>query len=82
MRGNPDGRTAAPGLLRFAHGGAALVGAFPREIRSDLSGGSIGRVIFCIAKGDMVLLHGFIKKTQKTPQRDIDLANQRRKEIE
>jgi phage-related protein len=52
------------------------------EVRSDLSGGSIGRVIFCIAKGDMVLLHGFIKKTQKTPQRDIDLANQRRKEIE
>ena len=29
-----------------------------------------------------VLLHGFIKKAQKTPQRDIDLANQRRKEIE
>jgi phage-related protein len=52
------------------------------EVRSDLSGGSIGRVIFCIAKGDMVLLHGFIKKTQKTPRRDIDLANQRRKEIE
>jgi phage-related protein len=22
----------------------------------------------------MMLLHGFIKKTQKTPQRDIDLA--------
>ena len=52
------------------------------EVRSDLRGGSIGRVIFCIAKGEMVLLHGFIKKTQKTPQRDVDLANQRRKEIE
>jgi phage-related protein len=52
------------------------------EVRSNLSGGSIGRVIFCIAKADMVLLHGFIKKTQKTPHRDIDLANQRRKEIE
>jgi phage-related protein len=39
-------------------------------------------VIFCIAKGDMILLQDFIKKTQKRPQRDIDLANQRRKEIE
>jgi phage-related protein len=29
----------------------------------------------------MVLLHGFIKKTQKTPDADIDLAIRRRKEI-
>jgi phage-related protein len=26
----------------------------------------------------MVLLHGFIKKTQKTPQREIDLALKRK----
>jgi phage-related protein len=30
----------------------------------------------------MVLLHGFEKKTQKTPQRDIELALKRKKEIE
>jgi len=30
---------------------------------------------FCIdKKGRMVLLHGFIKKTQKTPNEDLDLA--------
>jgi phage-related protein len=29
----------------------------------------------------MVLLHGFIKKTQKTPDADRDLALKRRKEI-
>jgi len=27
----------------------------------------------------MVLLHGFIKKSQKTPQGDIDLALKRKK---
>jgi len=27
----------------------------------------------------MMLLHGFIKKTRKTPQRDIDLALKRKK---
>jgi phage-related protein len=39
-------------------------------------------VIFCIVADEMVLLHGFEKKTQKTPQRDIELALKRKKEIE
>lgn len=52
------------------------------EVRSDLSDGKIGRIIFCIIGGDMVLLHGFIKKTQKTPPPDIELARKRRKELE
>ncbi len=39
------------------------------EVRSDLTGGRIARVIFCIVGGEMVLLHGFEKKTQKTPPR-------------
>ena len=30
----------------------------------------------------MVLLHGFEKKTQKTPQHDIELALRRKQEIE
>jgi len=30
----------------------------------------------------MVLLHGFIKKTQKTPAKDMDLALKRMKEVE
>ena len=81
----PTGRKAVREGLGGPRGRSqALRLGYDMEVRSDLSGGSIGRVIFCIAKGDMVLLHGFIKKTQeKTPQRDIDLANQRRKkEIE
>ena len=51
------------------------------EVRSNLSRGTIGRVIFCIVSGEMVLLHGFIKKTQKTPPHDMDLADKHRKEI-
>lgn len=51
------------------------------EVRSDLTGGRIARVIFCIADSDMVLLHGFEKKTQKTPPQDIDLARKRKREI-
>jgi phage-related protein len=51
------------------------------EVRSQLRSGTIGRVIFCIQDDCMVLLHGFIKKTQKTPAQDIELAMKRRKDI-
>jgi phage-related protein len=51
------------------------------EVRSDLSGGRIARVIFSIVGGEMVLLHGFEKKTQRTPGHDIELALKRRREI-
>jgi phage-related protein len=52
------------------------------EIRIDLPSNRTARVIFCIAQGRMVLLHSFIKKTQKTPQSDLELARKRQKEIE
>jgi phage-related protein len=52
-----------------------------REVRSSLPGGRIARVIFCIAGDRMVLLSGFIKKTQKTPQTEIDKAARRMKEV-
>jgi phage-related protein len=49
------------------------------EVRSSLPDGRIARVIFCIDQERMVLLHGFIKKTQKTPQHDIELALKRKR---
>ncbi len=52
------------------------------EIRTDLSDGRISRVFFCIAGGNLVLLHGTIKKTQKTPASDRTLARSRQKEVE
>ena len=35
-----------------------------------------------IVRGEMVLLHGFEKKTQKTPAHDIELALGRKREID
>jgi phage-related protein len=58
-----------------------LLGDGLYEIRSDLASHRIARVIFCVAYLHMVLLHGFIKKTQKTPQREVDLARKRKKEV-
>jgi phage-related protein len=51
------------------------------EVRSTLDSNRIARVIFCMGDGYMILLHGFIKKTQKTPQADIDLALKRKREV-
>ena len=52
------------------------------EVRSSLSSSKIARVIFCIAHGRMILLHAFIKKSQKTPAGDLKIAQERQKEIE
>ena len=50
------------------------------EIRSRISDGKrIARVMFTIEAGEMVLLHGFIKKSQKTPRKDLRLARKRNK---
>jgi phage-related protein len=51
------------------------------EVRSDLTGGRIARVLFCIHDSRMILLHAFIKKTQKTPDADLELATKRKKEV-
>ncbi|MGD0640624.1 MAG: type II toxin-antitoxin system RelE/ParE family toxin [Roseiarcus sp.] len=59
----------------------APLGAGLWEVRSTLDGNRIARVIFCMGDGHMILLHGFIKKTQKTPPADIDLALKRKKEV-
>jgi phage-related protein len=45
------------------------------EVRTNLSQNRIARTLFYIDKhGRMVLLHGFIKRTQKTPDEEFDLA--------
>jgi phage-related protein len=51
------------------------------EVRSDITQGRIARVLFCIHDSRMVLLHAFVKKTQKTPDADLELAIKRKKEI-
>jgi len=50
------------------------------EVRSQLPSGRLARVLFCIDDlGRMVLLHGFIKKTQKTPDRDLEIARKNKR---
>ena len=51
------------------------------EVRSDLESNRIARVIFCMLDGMMVLLHGFVKKTQKVARDDIELALKRKREV-
>ena len=50
------------------------------EVRSNLSGNRIARVLFYVdVEGRMVLLHGFVKKTQKTPLADMELARKNKR---
>ena len=58
------------------------MGGGPFEVRTNLPQGRIARVLFCIYEGRMVLLHGFIKKTQKTPLKELDLATERKRKLE
>ncbi len=58
------------------------LGAGLFEVRSDLPGGRIARVLFCPADGCLVLLHGFVKKTQKTPASDLALGRSRQKDVQ
>lgn len=52
------------------------------EVRSNLPNGKIARVLFCIFENHMILLNGFIKKTQKTPKKELDLALKRKSILE
>lgn len=51
------------------------------EVRSDLTSNRIARVLFCFTEGRIVALHGFVKKTQKTPAADLELARKRKREF-
>lgn len=51
------------------------------EIRAKGREG-IGRAFYCTVIGQrIVILHAFIKKTEQTPQRELDIARTRLKEI-
>ena len=49
------------------------------EVRSRLNN-RIARTLFAVVDGEIVLLHGFIKKQQRTPQDELDLAKKRKKQ--
>lgn len=51
------------------------------EVRSSLSSKRIARLVLCFHNGMLIVLHGFIKKTQKMPSDDLKLARQRMAEV-
>jgi len=57
------------------------MGAGLFEIRAKGKEG-IGRSFFCAVKGkEIIILHSFIKKSQKTPQKELNLARKRLAEV-
>ena len=72
-------------MLQF---GSALGRPYTASIGEGLFGirakgkEGIGRSLFCTLKGkEIVILHSFIKKTQKIPEKELKLARKRMKEI-
>ncbi len=68
-------RSTSSILLPSLNLGDGALGGGICEVRTDLEHNRIARVLFYVDKrGRMVLLHGFMKKTQKTQDEDLQLA--------
>jgi phage-related protein len=57
------------------------LGAGLWEVRSKLANNRIARLVFFVSEGRIGIVHGFIKKIQKTPPAEIALAQKRMKEM-
>jgi len=57
------------------------VGSGISEVRTRLEN-RVARVLFVMEGSTMVLLHGFIKKSQTTSEADLDLAKDRLKQLD
>jgi phage-related protein len=65
--------------LRLPHSRAMGNGLFELRLKGKEG---IGRVFYCTLKGKhIVMLHGFIKKTMKTPKKELNIAMKRMKEV-
>jgi phage-related protein len=51
------------------------------EVRSALPSRRIARLLFFVDDGRIGVVHGFIKKTQKTPDSELEIARRRMKEM-
>jgi phage-related protein len=82
-----DRRTIGLDLMRVQFGwpvGMPLVRSLQSglwEVRCVLPSDRIARLILCFHDRTLVVLHGFIKKTQKTPAADLSLARRRMVEV-
>ena len=83
-----DRRIVGAGLKDLEFGwpiGMPLCRALGRglfELRVSLQSRRIARVIVCVHDEELFALHGFIKKTQKTPEGDLKLARSRKRQLE
>src|SRR5690242_4491199 len=90
LRGLPveDRRTIGTDLATVQFGwpiGMPLCRALGRglwEVRSSLPSRRIARLLFFVDGDRIGVVHGFIKKTQKTPADDLELARRRMKEMQ
>jgi phage-related protein len=48
------------------------------EVRSKLPGNTKSRIFFTVNNNQLILLHGFIKKSKRTPKHEIELARSRK----
>jgi phage-related protein len=84
----PDRRIVGEGLKQLEYGwpiGMPLcraLGGGLFELRASLTTRRIARVIVCVFESELYALHGFIKKTQKTPEADLKLARARKRQLE
>lgn len=82
-----DRRAIGLGLMRVQFGwpiGMPLVRGISDglwEVRSGLPSRRIARLLLCFHNKELIVLHGFIKKTQKTPASDIEIARKRMAEV-
>jgi phage-related protein len=72
--GWPDGWPVGMPLCRSLGGGLW-------EVRSNLPSRSTARLLFFVHDGRIGVVHGFVKKTQRTPRQDLTLARQRMQEM-
>ena len=52
------------------------------EVRTPLPDVTTARVMICFHGGELYALHGFVKKVQKTPALDLEIARKRHKEVQ
>jgi phage-related protein len=52
------------------------------EVRTGLPSKTVARVLICFHDETLYALHGFVKKTRKTPPDDLELARKRMKEVQ
>ena len=72
-------RRFASAFFIIKNGGAKGAGLW--EVRSTLASKREARVLFGFHEGILIGLHAFIKKSPKTPNKDLKIARERLKEV-